>query len=65
MLLRYDLVLPEAADAVERAVAAVLNAGARTADISVQGEPSLGTRELGERIARFVRSDLAIQLAGR
>jgi 3-isopropylmalate dehydrogenase len=65
MLLRYDLVLPEAADAVERAVAAVLNAGARTADISVPGEPSLGTRELGERIARFVRSDLAIQLAGR
>jgi 3-isopropylmalate dehydrogenase len=65
MLLRYDLVLPEAADAVERAVAAVLNAGARTADISVPGEASLGTRELGERIARFVRSDLAIQLAGR
>ena len=65
MLLRHGLVLPEAADAVERAVAAVLNAGARTADISVPGEPTLGTRELGERIARFVRSDLAVQLAGR
>jgi 3-isopropylmalate dehydrogenase len=65
MLLRYGLVLPEAADAVERAVAAVLNAGARTPDISGAGEPTLGTREIGERIARFVRSDLAVQLAGR
>ena len=65
MLLRYGLALREAADAVERAVAAVLNAGARTPDISSPGEPTLGTREIGERIARFVRSDLAVQLAGR
>jgi 3-isopropylmalate dehydrogenase len=65
MLLRYGLVLPEAADAVERAVAAVLNAGARTPDIASLGEPTLETREIGERVARFVRSDLAVQLAGR
>jgi 3-isopropylmalate dehydrogenase len=65
MLLRYGLALPEAADAVERAVAAVLNAGARTPDIASAGEPTLGTRDIGERIARFVRSDLAVQLAGR
>jgi 3-isopropylmalate dehydrogenase len=65
MLLRYGLVLPEAADAVERAVAAVLHAGARTPDIASAGEPTLGTRDIGERIARFVRSDLAVQLAGR
>ena len=65
MLLRYGLGLREAADAVERAVAAVLNAGARTPDISGPGEQTLGTREIGERIAHFVRSDLAAQLAGR
>jgi 3-isopropylmalate dehydrogenase len=65
MLLRYGLILPEAADAVERGVAAVLNAGGRTADIACPGEPTLGTREIGDRIARFVRSDLAVQLAGR
>jgi 3-isopropylmalate dehydrogenase len=65
MLLRFGLVLPEAADVVERAVAAVLHAGARTADIAAPGEPTLGTREVGERIARFVRSELAMQLAGQ
>jgi 3-isopropylmalate dehydrogenase len=65
MLLRYGLVLHEAADAVERAVAAVLNAGARTPDITGPGEPTVTTGELGERIVRFVRSDLAVQLAGR
>jgi 3-isopropylmalate dehydrogenase len=65
MLLRYGLVLHEAADAVERAVAAVLHSGARTPDIAGPGEPILSTRELGERIARFVRSELAVQLAGR
>lgn len=65
MLLRFGLGLPEAADAVDRAVAAVLSAGARTADIAQPGEPVLGTSEIGERIARFVRYDLAVQLAGR
>ncbi len=65
MLLRYGLGLGEAADVVERAIAAVLGAGARTADLAVRGETTVSTRELGERIARFVRYDLAVQLAGR
>ena len=65
MLLRFGLGLWEAADAVDRAVAAVLSAGARTADIAGPNEPILTTAELGERIARFVRYGLAVQLAGR
>ncbi len=64
LLLRFGLGLPEAADAVDRAVAAVLSAGARTADIAQAGEAPLATREMGERIARFVRYELAVQLAG-
>ena len=64
MLLRFGLSLREAADAVDRAVAAVLSAGARTADIARPGEAALSTSEIGERIARFVRYDLAVQLAG-
>jgi 3-isopropylmalate dehydrogenase len=65
MLLRFGLGLGEAADAVDRAVSAALSAGARTADIARQGETALSTDEMGERIARFVRYDLAVQLAGR
>lgn len=54
MLLRYGLDLPEPADGIEQAIAAVLGAGARTADIARPGEPVLGTREMGEEIARLV-----------
>jgi 3-isopropylmalate dehydrogenase len=54
MLLRYGLAEPEAADAVDRAVGAVLSAGLRTADIARPGEATLGTRELGERVAQGV-----------
>jgi hypothetical protein len=39
---------------VDRAVAAVLAAGARTADLARPGEPALGTREVGEEVARLV-----------
>ena len=54
MLLRYGLRLPEAADLVDRAVAAVLAGGMRTADIARPNEPSVGTREVGEAVARHV-----------
>jgi 3-isopropylmalate dehydrogenase len=54
MLLRYGLDLPDAADAVEQAIAAVLQAGARTPDIALPGERTLSTREMGEEIARRV-----------
>jgi 3-isopropylmalate dehydrogenase len=51
MLLRYGLQLPEAADAVNQAIRAVLDAGARTRDIAEPGAPAIGSREMGERIA--------------
>jgi 3-isopropylmalate dehydrogenase len=50
LLLRYSLGAPEAAQAVEDAVARALSAGARTRDIAAAGEPSLGTREFSDAI---------------
>jgi 3-isopropylmalate dehydrogenase len=61
MLLRYGLGLPEAAAAVEQAIAAVLAAGARTADIAAPGMPTLGTQEIGEEIARLVLWGRAVE----
>jgi 3-isopropylmalate dehydrogenase len=61
MLLRYGLALPEAAAAVDQAVAAVLAAGVRTADIARKGEQSLGTREVGDEIARLVLWGKAVE----
>ena len=54
MLLRHGLGLPEAADLVEQAIAAVVDAGGRTPDIALPGEPTLTTREMGEEVARRV-----------
>jgi 3-isopropylmalate dehydrogenase len=54
MLLRHGLQLPDAADLVEQAIAAVLDAGARTPDIALPGEPTLTTREMGAEVARRV-----------
>jgi 3-isopropylmalate dehydrogenase len=63
MLLRYGLKLPEAAAAVDQAVAAVLAAGARTADIARKGDQCLGTREIGDEIARLVLWGKAVEPA--
>ena len=46
MMLRYSLGAPGAADRIEAAVAAVLDAGHRTRDLG----GSLGTREMGDLI---------------
>jgi len=54
MLLRYGLGESEAADAVERAIDAVLSAGLRTPDIARPGDATVCTRELGERVAQAV-----------
>ena len=54
MLLRYGLGLIEAAETVERAIDAVLQAGARTPDLARAGERTLGTVEIGSEIARLV-----------
>jgi len=50
MLCRYSLAAPEAAEAIERAVAAVVAAGHRTADLAAPGEPVLGCRAMGQRV---------------
>ena len=61
MLLQYGFRLPEAAATVEQAMAAVLAAGARTADIAPSGTPTLSTREIGEEIARLVLWGRAVE----
>ena len=63
MLLRHGLGLAEAADAVERAIGAVLDAGARTPDIARAGEQTLGTQEIGAEIARLVMWGGAVEPA--
>jgi len=50
-MLRYSLVLPKEADAVENAVLAVLEDGYRTYDIFTEGTRKVGTREMGKLIA--------------
>jgi len=54
MLLRYGLKLPDAADGVDAAVRAALDAGARTKDIAGAGERVLGTAELGGRVLELL-----------
>jgi 3-isopropylmalate dehydrogenase len=54
MLLRHGLGLPEAAERVEQAIAAVLDAGGRTPDLALPGEPTLTTGEMGEEIVQRV-----------
>src|SRR5438309_2771314 len=63
MLLRYGLQLPEAADAVDQAIRAVLSAGARTRDLAAAGEPVLSTSEMGSRIADLVLSNCGLAIA--
>ncbi|MGD8341818.1 MAG: 3-isopropylmalate dehydrogenase [Gammaproteobacteria bacterium] len=50
LLLRYSLNSPEAAAAIEDAVAAAMAGGARTRDIAIAGETSLSTSEFGDAI---------------
>jgi 3-isopropylmalate dehydrogenase len=54
MLLRYGLRQPEAATVVDQAVAGVLKAGLRTADLARPGERAVGSRAMGEEIARRI-----------
>jgi 3-isopropylmalate dehydrogenase len=50
MLLRHSLALETEAQAVEAAVAAVLEAGYRTPDIAEPGEPAVTTQEMGDLV---------------
>jgi 3-isopropylmalate dehydrogenase len=53
LMLRWSLGRPDAAAAVEAAVAGVLAAGARTADLA-GGGPAIGGAEMAERVAQAV-----------
>ena len=54
MMLRYSLGLSEEAEAVETAVENVLRDGYRTYDIMAEGNKEVGTKEMGDLIARQV-----------
>lgn len=54
MLLRYSLGMAGEADAVERAVSAVLAAGWRCKDIQHGGGTCLGCREMGQKICEYI-----------
>ena len=50
MMFRYSFQLPQEAEAIEKAVDAVLNEGWRTADIAAPGQTPVGTVRMGELI---------------
>ena len=58
MLLRYSLNAPEAAVAIESAVASVLAQGHRTADLIVDGNhaAAIGTRAIGDAVVAALQS---------
>ena len=56
MMLRYTLACPAAADAIERAVGAVLDAGLRTPDIHTPGQQLVNTAAMGEAVIAALRA---------
>ncbi len=50
MMFRFTLARPDVADRIEAAVRAVLQAGRRTRDIALAGEPVIGTRAMGDAV---------------
>lgn len=54
MLLRYTLQRIDAADAIEDAIAAVIEAGFRCADLSSEGDTVLGTKEMADQICKQI-----------
>ena len=65
MLLRFGLELPEAADLVQVAIDAAIAAGTRTRDIAAPGEPHVGTREMGEKIASHLMTGSAVHATSK
>ncbi len=55
MMLRYSFDMAEEADAVEKAVAAYLDAGYRTADIMSEGMTQVGCKKCGELILENIK----------
>lgn len=58
MMFRYSLQDKDRADRIDTAVKTVLEQGLRTADIARPGEPSVGTREMGDAVIRALGSRL-------
>ncbi|WAJ30214.1 3-isopropylmalate dehydrogenase [Antarcticirhabdus aurantiaca] len=58
MCLRYSFAMIAEADALERAVAAVLDSGTRTGDIMAPGCRQVGTSEMGDAIASAFQAEL-------
>ena len=56
MMLRYSLQQADAADRIESAVSAVLEAGLRTVDIASAGTRTVGTREMGDAVVAALRA---------
>jgi 3-isopropylmalate dehydrogenase len=56
MMLRYSLQQADAADRIESAVSAVLEAGLRTVDIASAGTRTVGTREMGDAVVAAIRA---------
>ena len=56
MMLRISLGCAQGADAVDQAVAAVLDTGARTPDIARPAEKSIGTADMGDAVAEQILS---------
>ena len=57
LLLRHGLQRPDAAAAVDDAVSAALDAGARTRDLALPGESWIGTTEMGTRVAELILAE--------
>ena len=57
MAMRYSLNQPDVAQAIEAAVEAALDSGARTADIAGAGEAPLATSAMGDRVVSFLQGD--------
>ena len=55
MMLRYSFDLDREAEAVEKAVSAVLKEGYRTIDIMSDGMKRIGTKEMGVRICAYIK----------
>ena len=56
MLLRHSFHLDAEAACIEKAVAAVLSQGARTADLAGKGRPALSTVEMGTQVVDAVKA---------
>ncbi|WP_279482827.1 3-isopropylmalate dehydrogenase [Aureimonas sp. SK2] len=59
MMLRYSFTLTRQADALEGAIAAVLESGTRTGDIMAPGCRQVGTAEMGDAVAREFEARLS------